>query len=147
MHSCEYSIHISMEHDFTTILKEKKLKVTSARLAILQVFSHACNPQNAESLAVRLQGTQINVVTIYRTLRSLVLAGIIKQIDLRQDSVHYELAAHHHHHIVCTKCGGIEGFETCQIEQVSKAVLKSSRMFKTVQQHSLELFGICNSCA
>ncbi len=136
-----------MKHDFSAMLKAKNLKVTPARLAILEAFSHDCHPHNAESLAEQLRGMQTSLVTIYRALTSFEAVGIIKKIDLRQDSVYYELAEHHHHHIVCTKCGVVEGFDTCQIEQFSKEVLKSSRTFSHVQQHSLELFGICNTCA
>lgn len=143
----EYSRCTSMKHDFVALLKEKKLKVTPARIAILQAFSETCHPHNAESLAATLAGTSINLVTIYRALGSLAEVSIIKKIDLRKDSIYYELAEHHHHHIVCTECGAVEGFEVCQIEQLSKDVLKSSRMFTRVQQHSLELFGICNTCA
>jgi Fe2+ or Zn2+ uptake regulation protein len=136
-----------MEHDFGHVLKEVGLKVTPARMAILKAFSNDCHPVNAESLARTLSIERINLVTIYRALKSLEGAGIIRQIDLHQDSHHYELATHHHHHIVCTECGTIEGFEVCQIPQFAETVLKASKKFTRIQTHSLELFGLCNTCA
>ena len=89
----------------------------------------------------------INEATVYRTLSSFEEKGIIKRVDLRKDSLYYELSsAHHHHHIVCTGCGTIEDFESCQIEKVSDKVLSQSSKFSIIKEHSLELFGVCNTC-
>jgi Fur family ferric uptake transcriptional regulator len=72
----------------------------------------------------------------------------LKRVDLRKGSAYYELnSAHHHHHVVCTACGEIEGFELCGVEKLSKEVLAKSKKFKSVSAHSLELFGVCESCS
>ncbi|MDB5204084.1 MAG: ferric uptake regulator, Fur family [Candidatus Taylorbacteria bacterium] len=129
-------------------LKTLKLKVTPARIAILEIFSISDKPLSVEIIAKRMKDKQINQVTIYRTIESLVSAGIVGRIDLRRDAIFYELIdEHHHHHIVCTKCGLLEDFETCQIEEVSKNIILKSKKFKMIQDHSFELFGICNSCS
>lgn len=128
------------------LLKAAGLKVTPARKHILHLFSADCKPINAEYLCRKLKKKHVNQVTIYRTLASLERAGIIKRVDLRKDSIFYELARHHHHHIVCTGCGKTESFETCGVDALSKSVLKKSPLFKTVNQHSLELYGMCKSC-
>ncbi len=129
------------------MLKEARLKVTPARLAILNLFTEGCKPLNAEDIFSKLKSKDINLVTIYRTLGSLEQAGILKRIDLHTESIHYELASHHHHHIVCTKCGDIEGFDICEVENISKKVLIKSSRFNSINQHSLEFFGMCKSCA
>lgn len=140
-----------MKKDFTHILKEAGLKVTPSRLAILAAFSIPCRPLNAEEISRKIGGKRgmraTNPVTVYRTLQSFSQAGILKKINLQKDSVHYELADHHHHHVVCTGCGTIEEFNTCDIDTISRNVLKRSRKFKTIKEHSLELFGTCRSCA
>ncbi len=136
-----------MKIDLAQLLRDKNIKVTSARVAILEAFSLHCDPHSAESLGVKLKSKRINRVTIYRTLALFEEAGLLKRIDLHQDSVHYELAGHHHHHIVCTSCGFVEEFDTCRVDQFSNDVLKSSSRFNTVEHHSLELFGTCTVCA
>jgi len=136
-----------MSNDFTHLLKDKGLKVTHARLLIIDVFSDDCKPINAEHIFIKLKPKNINRVTIYRTLASFDKTEIIKKVDLRMDSTYYELAGNHHHHIVCTNCGKTEGFESCSIDQVSKMVLRKSPLFSTISQHSLELFGICKPCS
>ncbi len=135
-----------MNIDPTTLLRERKLKVTPARIAILGAFSAQCEPMSAEAVGKKLKRKEINLVTIYRTLESFEKAGILSRVDLHQDSVHYELRGHHHHHIVCTNCGRIGEFEACGVAEFVRDVLKHSSAFKRVDQHSLELFGICTAC-
>ncbi|MEY2664780.1 MAG: hypothetical protein RIT04_588 [Candidatus Parcubacteria bacterium] len=139
-------------------LKESGFKVTPARQAILSVFAEQHEPIDAEFIFKYIQRAEknttrtgaakdINLVTIYRTLTSLEKAGIVKRVDLRKGSISYELADTHHHHIVCTSCGCIEDFDMCEVEGVARAVLKNSKNFIQVSQHSFELFGTCKKCA
>lgn len=136
-----------MINDLPQTLKKAGLKTTPARKFILDFFSTDCKPINAEFIYSKLKAKQINQVTIYRTLTSLEQAGIIKKVDLRKGSAHYELTYHHHHHVICTNCGKTEGFEICDIDKISKNVLRKSLLFETINQHSLELFGLCKSCS
>lgn len=137
----------SMTNEPPIMLKQVGLKVTPARKFILDLFSSDCEPINAEFIFGKLKSKDINQVTIYRTLASLELTRIIKRVDLRKGSTYYELAGNHHHHLVCLKCGRTEGFEHCDIDTISKTVLKKSSQFKSIDQHSLELFGMCKSCS
>ncbi len=136
-----------MTHDILQTLKKARLKTTPARKLILDIFSADCKPINAEFIYDKLKTKNIHQVTIYRTLASFERTGVIKKVDLRKGSVHYELTSHHHHHVVCTNCGKTEGFEMCDVEKISKDVLKKSLLFEVVNQHSLELFGLCKSCS
>lgn len=136
-----------MKKDFSHVLKRAGLKVTPARKAVLEAFSSDCKPINAESIHEKLKVKGSNLVTVYRTLASLEASGILKRVDLRKGSAYYELADHHHHHIICTGCGKTDSFEACDIETISKDVLRKSSLFKTISEHSLELYGMCKSCS
>lgn len=136
-----------MTHELPNALKDAGLKATPARKHILDLFSADCKPINAEYIHEKLKGEKINQVTIYRTLASFELAGIVKKIELQKGSAYYELAGKHHHHVVCVDCGKTEGFEICGVDKISKDILKQSSQFKTISQHSLELFGMCKSCS
>ncbi len=138
------------------LLKEKGYKVTPARLAILEIFSKSKVPLSAEMAYKKLgKSKNINEVTVYRTLGAFEGSGILKRIDLRKDSVYFELADDHHHHIVCTNCNVVEDFENREIEKAiekmwRRIVDKSPRFsskFKLIKEHSLELFGLCRKCA
>lgn len=146
MDNCFLLYHVIMTRDISDILKTNGFKITSTRLAILKVFSSDCKPINAEYIHDKLKKEKVNIVTIYRTLISFENAGIIKRVDMQKDSVYYELAGHHHHHIICTDCGMVESFDGCDLDNLSKEVLKSSNNFSLINKHSLELFGLCKKC-
>ncbi len=129
------------------ILKSSGLKSTPTRLNVLEVFSKHCKPVNAEYILGALKKCDVDAVTIYRTLSTFEQKKIIHRVDLRKDSVYYELSNHHHHHhIVCTECGYIERFDDCRISEMSKELLDNKSKFKNIQSHSFELFGLCNKC-
>lgn len=138
-----------MKIDFSKILKEKGLKVTKIRLAILNVFSSGCKPINAEYVYKVLKSKKINLVTIYRTLLSFESVGILKRTDLHKESIFYELVSdHHHHHIVCIKCKKVSNFDGCNKDAdllISKA-LKQNKDFSSISHHSFDLFGVCKMC-
>lgn len=128
------------------ILRSKGYKATPARLAIISAFSAKCGPLNAEDIYKKTRKADINLVTIYRTLTAFEKSGILKKVDLRKDSVYFELEEDHHHHIVCTNCGLVEDFENCETENLAQKIITNSSNFKKIKQHSFELFGLCRSC-
>ena len=132
--------------DIKEILQTAGLKSTAPRIAILETILKTKKPMSALDMHGALCKKGIDLVTIYRTLASFEKAEIVKRLDLRKDAVFYELNGKHHHHIVCTNCGDMEDFETCDMENLSKKIAGRAKKFKTVSQHSLELFGLCNAC-
>ncbi len=136
-----------MKKDFLHILKEADLKATLPRLAVLGVLADFHEPKNVQDIHTKLSKKGIDIVTVYRTLTSFEKAGLVRRVDLRKDAVFYELADEHHHHIVCTNCGDVEDFELCDIESLTKKITVKAKKFKTINQHSFELFGVCTACA
>jgi Fe2+ or Zn2+ uptake regulation protein len=138
-----------MVKDLKNILKEKSFKVTQIRLDIIGIFSNDCKPINAEYIYKILKNRKVNLVTIYRTLLSFEKAGILKRVDLHQESIYYELVkGHHHHHIICLQCKKVSNFDGCKEDSdllISKA-LKQNKDFDSISHHSFDLFGICKKC-
>ncbi len=132
--------------NYKDLLKENGFKNTPTRLAILEIFSMTDKPITAHFIYKKLKG-EINEATVYRTLSSFEISGILKKVDLRRDSIYFELNNDHHHHIVCTKCGLIEDFkESKEIEKLLSQIVEKSIKFKNIKEHSLELFGYCKVC-
>jgi Fe2+ or Zn2+ uptake regulation protein len=139
--------HIIMSAAFPWILRRAHLKVTPGRLAVMGFFGKHSEPASAEQIfAVLKSKSNIDQTTVYRTVASFEKAGIIKRIDLRTGAVLYEMQRRHHHHLVCVKCGLVEDVEMCGIEDASKKILKQSKKFGSIKEHSLELFGLCKAC-
>jgi len=132
--------------DFNEMLTKRGFKKTPTRVAIINIFTQNDKPINADFIYKKLKGN-IDEATIYRTLTSFLESGILKKIDLRKSSSYFELNNDHHHHIVCMKCGFIEDFkENKGIEKLLDQVVSKSSKFKSIKEHSLELFGFCKVC-
>jgi len=130
----------------TSQLKAGGLKITAARLSLLDLFKHAKKPLSVKEIAVKLKTSDVDPVTLYRNVESLENLGIIRQLRLQDRQAHYEIADNHHHHLVCKICGKIVDVEGCKISVADKNFLKKNG-FAKMTGHSLEFFGICNTCA
>lgn len=126
-------------------LKRAGLKVTPVRILILDILKKSEKPLNAEKILKKIGKDKADFATIYRNLTSFVAKGILKQVELRKKSAYYEISDLHRHRIICNKCERIENFERCNIGFL-KDVLRNSRLFDEIKEHSLELFGVCKKC-
>lgn len=133
---------------FKELLRERGYKATPARLELLSVLAQAKKPMSVDALRGRLRASAPDTATVYRALKELKNSRLVRQIDLQHGHAHYELTDTRtdHHHMVCTECGTIEDFEGCDIDSVMKRALRQTKLFSTLSDHALELFGICNTC-
>jgi Fe2+ or Zn2+ uptake regulation protein len=136
---------------FKTTLRKSGLKATPARLAILALFRKSKRPLAAQEIIDTLPRSRgdrkIDQVTIYRTFKSFNAKGIIHPIDLRHNHAHYELTdMAEHHHLICLHCGRIEDVHTCNVGEIQSTVLRVSKHFSKIKQHTLEFYGVCKSC-
>lgn len=128
------------------ILQHAGLKATKSRCEVLAFLIEHHGPISIEEMQKKLAKKSPDRVTLYRMMQQYYLAGIINRVDFREGFERFEFQDHHHHHIVCTGCGRIEDFESCIVKNISSNVLKESKYFKGITDHSLELFGLCNKC-
>ena len=122
---------------------------TGARAAVLTVLTTHRNPLRAEEIHRALQNRQINLSSVYRTLRLFEALNIVRRVTLGRGVSRYELAdgyRDHHHHLVCDACGRIEDVTTCPVETASLTRQIRRQTGFAVRSHVLELFGFCRSC-
>jgi Fe2+ or Zn2+ uptake regulation protein len=128
-------------------LQKIGLKVTPARLTLLSVLQTHRQPQTISDIKKQLKKTRIDLVTIYRNVELFAKIGIVKKALIRDNEAFYEYNSTHHHHLVCQSCGRIEDFEGCNTRNLIEKALKQSQYFNSIKEHSLELFGLCKTCA
>lgn len=130
-------------------LHEFGYKATPARLLILNALQKSKSPLSAQIIIDKIRKS-VDPATVYRTLKTLKKEGIIRPIDFRHNHSHYELDTDqkkkHHHHLICTKCGSIEDISYCDIELLEEIVMRKSKLFNYINEHSLEFYGFCNKC-
>ncbi len=132
----------------TKYMAGQGLRSTSQRDEILKVFVEAGRHLSAEELyaLVKKSNPGIGYATVYRTLKLLAEAGVAQARRFEDGFTRYEHTTPdaHHDHLICTKCGMIIEFENERIEELQQDVARRKR-FK-VQNHKLELYGLCSSC-
>ena len=91
------------------------------------------------------QRKTIGLATVYRSLRSLQLAGRVQARTLVNGEAVYSLATEEYHHITCLRCGISLPLEDCPIHELEQQ-LRQVKNFK-IYYHTLEFFGLCSPCA
>lgn len=135
--------------DLILMIKEAELRVTDHRLAVLSYLSKVKQPVTVfEIIEVLRKKDNIDQATVYRNLSSLHEARLLRRLDFNHGHAHYELeTGRASHQLVCSNCETIEKIEGISIEDTVKKMLKKSKKFKNTTTHSVEIYGLCKTCA
>ncbi len=128
-------------------LRAAGLRVTGARLGVLRTLTESPLPISARDIIDHSAQKQADRVTIYRTLGSLVGAGLAHRMDPGDRVWRYGiLGAKHdlHAHFVCDTCGAIRCLADATIN-VSFKGRAAKEKFRVTQQ-DIYLHGSCERC-
>jgi Fe2+ or Zn2+ uptake regulation protein len=130
------------------ILFNKKVTSTPKRVALLMALAAYKKPVSVSEILKKVQkDIDLDLVTMYRNLTLMSTVGIVKELHLQKGISFYEYnKGDHHHHFICRGCGYIEDIHECLSSDMTEKVLKNTKKFSSVTDHSFELFGICNVC-
>jgi Fe2+ or Zn2+ uptake regulation protein len=128
------------------LLNSAKLKKTGPRRMVLEFLMNATQPLTADEIVSAIGKSGPNKVTVYRTLDSMVDAGIVHRAFVEERSRHYELAdkcSEHqcHPHFVCIDCG-----ETQCLPEASIPMATSTPAGFVIQRQQVRLEGLCPAC-
>ncbi len=128
-------------------LHENGYRLTAPRQAVVEIIAssqHVLSPSDVYERA-RQRYPRIGLVTVYRTVEKLEELGLIQRVH-QPTGCHAFVAASpgHQHLIVCRGCGRVEFFSGDHMDRLMKTVGKDSGY--QVQDHWLQLFGICSDC-
>lgn len=138
-----------MEGLKTTILKKLKesgLKVTSQRLAIIEVMMENTSLHPGASYIFQKAKKKIkglSLSTVYYTLNELSKRGIIKMLEFDKMENRYEGSTFNHLNLVCIGCGSIQDFPGT-IPISSKEV--EEQMGFRPSEVRFEYYGYCKKC-
>lgn len=143
------------------LLRRAQLRVTSVRLAILRLLRSSKVALDAADVAaaIKLAGEDADRVTVYRTLNSLVDAGIAHRVDPGDRIFRFSMTdharcsegkhEHEHPHMVCDNCGAVECIQDAEViikPREGARAGEGARRFKVTQQ-DIMLHGTCDRCA
>jgi len=128
-------------------LREQHRKLTRPRQAVLDILTQV-NQHLTPSQVYRkakLKYPRLGLTTVYRTLDLLVELGYLQRVHLEAGCHSYAIAeSAHGHHLVCSTCGRSEVFSECEIDSMVKTM--QTKTGYRIDQHMLELMGLCPSC-
>ncbi|MEO5927760.1 MAG: Fur family transcriptional regulator [Patescibacteria group bacterium] len=131
------------------LLHTAGLRATPGRLALIDFLQSQHEPVGTPELTKRFVPKTMDTATLYRTLEAFEENGLVRtaSIDRNYASYEWNQDREHHHHLVCIVCKKIEDIPDCDLEAISKTLIKNSKQFDSISSHSLEFFGICKTCS
>ena len=138
----------TVEQIFTKYLKERSLRQTPERLAILDKIYSIAGHFDIEQLYVFMQGSNYPVsrATLYNTIDLLVDCNLVTKHQFGKNNLSiFEkvIDKNIHHHSVCTVCGKIGKFADANIKLAVQS--KKIKNFN-ISHYSLYVYGICGKC-
>ena len=124
------------------------LRATRQRAAVSVALEAVDDFRSAQDLhaLLRQRGEAIGLTTVYRTLAAMTDAG---EVDvLRTDdgeAVYRRCSSGHHHHLVCRTCGRAVEVDGPAVERWASRVAAVNGFVEVT--HTLEVFGVCSTCA
>lgn len=127
-------------------LKDKGLKITPQRLAIIEVMARMrdLHPSAGDVYrAAKKMHKSLSLSTTYATLNQLSAHGIIKTLEFDTMENRYETNTEEHVNLICDSCGKILDYEVfapadpCEVEE---------RTGFSVTDTRLEYYGYCAEC-
>jgi Fe2+ or Zn2+ uptake regulation protein len=126
-------------------LKEKGLRVTQPRVAVLSCLASSARHPTAEEVgaAVHRLVPSTARASIYNVLHSLKDAGLVAEFVFDDAVVRYDANVGRHHHFVCSGCGAVEDVPWDAFPPLPKRRLPGGQ---SVESYAVTLRGLCARC-
>jgi Fe2+ or Zn2+ uptake regulation protein len=122
-------------------------RATGPRQAIIDIVTtarRALSPAEIHAQA-RKRYPSLGLVTVYRTLEKLEQLGLVQRVHHPHGCQSFLPASHGHEHLLlCQKCGQAETFSGDNLDPLMHQI--AARTGYKIQEHWLQLFGLCAKC-
>jgi Fe2+ or Zn2+ uptake regulation protein len=136
-----------MKESIIKKLKDKGLKLTSQRLAIIEVLDNM-TPIHPSAYLIyheaRKKGKRLSLSTVYATLKELSKHGIIRTLEFDKMENRYEANTKEHINLICKGCNKIMDYHSPFMID-TREILKKCRFWVTDSR--VEYYGYCQKCS
>jgi Fur family ferric uptake transcriptional regulator len=132
---------------FREFLAIRNLKCTGERLRIVEHIFEKHNHFEAEQLlaSMKEKGVRGSRSTVYRTLKKLVEAGLLRTLDFGpKQAYEHDYGYPHHEHLYCEKCGRVIEFVSEELDNLRDEICRKHRFRATNQKFIIQ--GTCEHC-
>jgi Fur family transcriptional regulator, ferric uptake regulator len=128
-------------------LQKSGYRLTGPRCAIAEIMinsDRALEPLEVFDLG-RQEYPGLGLVTVYRTLEKFEELGLVERVHQPDGCHRYLRAAQGHEHLLlCTGCGHAVYFSGDDLDALMDLIAQRSGY--AVQEHLLQMFGLCSNC-
>lgn len=140
-------ISMTTTFDWSQALRERGLRVTRQRLAVLEAVAE--NPhQSAETIHAQVARALpvITVQSVYTVLHDLASHRLLRRFDPPGSAARYETRTEdNHHHAVCTECGRIEDVDC--VHGQAPCLEPPTSLGMHISVADVVFRGVCEECA
>jgi Fur family transcriptional regulator, ferric uptake regulator len=133
------------------LLRAHGLRRTAPRIAVLATLQPVRGHLSVAEIHRRLlrsgdaDAPPPDVATVYRTVTTLVEAGVLHALTVEGGVTTYGVAEDPHHHAVCTRCGTIIEVPAQRLSSALEHAIEGSS-FTLSDRAGLTLHGLCPDC-
>ncbi|KPQ32842.1 MAG: Fur family transcriptional regulator [Phormidium sp.] len=123
-----------------------KTRRTRSQEKIITLLNTQGRSLSAQDIYVKLrqQKQSMGLATVYRSLESLKLEGLVQVRTLASGESLYSSRQQDKHHLTCLQCGTSIPIGECPVHDLEHR-LQDKHQFK-IFYHTLEFFGLCDTC-
>jgi len=140
--------HDHAEHTLRSALSSKGQRYTEQRAAVFRYLRSTESHPTADEVFFHVRGKipGISLATVYKSLETLVGAGLAVKLTYGDGSARYDGRTDDHHHLRCLACERVIDLPG-QVDEREIARLQASADGFRVTGYRLELTGYCAGCA
>jgi Fur family ferric uptake transcriptional regulator len=129
-------------------LEDAGYRLTGPRLALADlIVARGGATFTAADLVADVRAGRLGIgrATVFRAIDVLEAVGAIERLDLQNGGHAYVACVPtHHHHVICSRCARATEIGDLGLGAVAREVAR--RTGYRVDEHRLELFGLCPAC-
>ena len=135
-----------MDREYTYLADElisKNVRPSHQRLKILEYFHMHNSHPTVEEIYKELKPTMptLTKATIYNTLKIFVKEKLIREVNIEDNEVRYDLYSKPHGHFKCIECGAIYDFPI----DIDKVAVRDLDGFQ-IETKNVYFKGTCSRC-
>ena len=142
-------VALSPSERFAEFLQSRGKRLTQQRQALLEIIYKQHEHFDADALVAVLRrhgDKKASPSTVYRTLKELVDAGLLRQMTLNGRAVYeHDYGYPQHDHLHCEKCEKLIEFQSDELKALRAAVAEQYNF--RVTGHRLIISGVCEECS
>ena len=128
-------------------LRERGLRVTAPRLAVLEAVADLGGHPDVDEIATRARERlgAISTQAVYDGLRALTDAGLLRRIEPGGSPARFETrVGDNHHHLVCRRCGLTRDVD-CAVG-AAPCIEPGDRQGFAIDEAEVTFWGLCPGC-